>query len=244
MQTSAIESSSGAANDNALLAIANIQKTYFRSIYFDNGLSYEGDISNGSLSNISNILYGGDLWVNTAVRPLSKDSGFFNFRILPIGVEAGYNVSANASTPLSGAPSTATPSGSIPAANYSLVRLKSGATFTLSTESPYSTAKSARVDLELSAVDRYLFEKELLYDSKASSYSSTGTGNKYWAQVALMVLGKPIGGGALSGRPGLRLAFQRGSLPPVYAFTKVFTISLIFETNDNSSQEINLVNQK
>jgi hypothetical protein len=122
--------------------------------------------------------------------------------------------------------------------------LKSGATFSLSTQSPYSTANSARLDLELSAVDRYLFKDELQHDGNTNAFTSTGTGNKYWAQIALTVLGGPMGGGTLSGRPGLRLAFQHGSLPPVYAFVKVFTISLIFETNDNSSQELKLVNQK
>jgi hypothetical protein len=241
---SGIESSSGNVNDSAVLAIANIQKTYFRSVYFDNGLSYEGDISNGNLGNISNVLYNGEVWVNTAVRSLAKQSGFFNFRIMPVGIEAGYNVSANSSAPLTGSSSSTTSNGSGPNGNYSLARLKSGATFTLSSLSPYSTENSARLDLEVSAVNRYLFEKELLYDSKTNSYSSTGTGNKYWAQVALKVLGGSIGSGSVGGRPGLRLAFQRGFLPPVYAFTKVFTISLIYETNDNSSQEINLVNQK
>ncbi len=125
------------------------------------------------------------------------------------------------------------------------MRLKSGATFILSSQSPYRTDNSgARLDLEISAVNRYLFEKELIYDDKTKSYSSTGTGNKYWAQIALKILGGSIGSGPLSGRPGLKLGFERGFLPPVYAFTKVFTISLIYETNDNNSQEIKLVDQK
>jgi hypothetical protein len=239
----AIRSGSSDANAAAVSAMANIQKKYFRSIYFDNGLSYEGDISGGSLGNISNVLYDGESWVNTAVRSLTRQSGFFNFRILPVGIEAGYNVSASASTPLSGS-STTTVSSSAPSANYSLARLKSGMTFTLSSQSPYSMDNSARLDLEMSAVNRYLFVKELFYDSKTNTYSSTGTGNKYWAQIAFKLLAGPVGSGKVSGRPGLRLAFQRGSLPPVYAFTKVFTISLIFETNDNSSEEIKLLDQK
>ncbi len=236
---SAIESTSGSVNAPALTTMANLQKSFFRSIYFDNGLSYEGDISHGSIGNIGNVLYNADIWVNTAARPLSKQSGFFNFRLLPVGVEAGYNVSSNAST----APPP--PSGTTPTGNYSLVRLKSGATFILSSQSPYRTDNSgARLDLEISAVNRYLFEKELIYDDKTKSYSSTGTGNKYWAQIALKILGGSIGSGPLSGRPGLKLGFERGFLPPVYAFTKVFTISLIYETNDNNSQEIKLVDQK
>jgi len=241
---SAIESGSIDANGPAISALASVQKKYFRSIYFDNGLSYEGDISNGSLGNISNVLYNGEVWVNTAARPITAQTGFFNFRILPVGIEAGYNVTANASTPLSGSSSTTTASASTTNGNYSLARFKSGATFLLSSQSPYSTDSSARLDLEVSAVNRYLFERELSYNSVTKSYSSTGTGNKYWAEVALKVLAGPVGSGSLGGRPGLRLAFQRGSLPPVYAFTKVFTISLIYETNDNSSQEIKLVDQK
>lgn len=241
---SAIESSSGELNADAVSKIGGIQAKYFRSIYFDNGLSYEGDISNGNLGNISNVLYNGETWVNTAVRSLTKQTGFYNFRILPVGIEAGYNVSANSSASLSGAPSTITTSSSAPSPSYSIARLKSGATFTLSSESPFATTPSPRLDLEVSAVNRYLFEKELIYDGKAKSYSSTGVGNKYWVQLALKFLGGSIGSGSFSGRPGLRLAFERGSLPPVYSFTKVFTVSLIYETNDNSSQEIALVNQK
>ena len=139
---------------------------------------------------------------------------------------------------MSSSSSGATASGLAPNGNYSLARLKSGATFILSSQSPYVTDNSARLDLEISAVDRYLFQKELSYDSTTNSYSSTGTGNKYWVQVALKLHGGSVGSGSVNGRPGLKLAFQRGALPPVYAFTKVFTISLIFETNDNTSQEI------
>ena len=244
MVISAIQSGSIDANNPAVSALASIQKQYFRSIYFDNGLSYEGDISGGSLGNISNVLYDGEVWLNTAARSITAQTGFFNFRILPVGIEAGYNVSSNASTPLSGSSATTTASNSTPNGNYSLVRLKSGATFALSSQSPFSTDNSARLDFEVSAVNRYLFERELSYNSGTKSYSSTGSGNKYWAEVAIKVLAGPVGSGSFSGRPGLRLAFQRGSLPPVYAFTKVFTISLIYETNDNSSEEIKLVDQK
>lgn len=241
---SAIASTSGQLDAGAVSKIGAIQAKYFRSIYFDNGLSYEANIANGSLGNVSNVLYSGETWVNTAVRSLTKQTGFYNFRILPIGIEAGYNVAANSSASLSGSPTTTIASSSVPSPNYSLARLKSGATFILSSESPFTASPSPRLDLEVSAVNRYLFEKELVYNGSTRSYSSTGTGNRYWVDVALKFLAGSIGSGALSGRPGLRLAFERGSLPPVYAFTKMFTISLIFETNDNTTQEVPLVNQK
>lgn len=241
---SAIVSSSGELNAGAVSKIGAIQAKYFRSIYFDNGLSYEANIANGSLGNVSNVLYSGDTWVNTAVRSLTKRTGFYNFRILPIGIEAGYNVAANSSASLSGSPTATTTSSSAPSPNYSLARLKSGATFILSSESPFTTSPSPRLDLEVSAVNRYLFEKELIYNGSTKSYSSTGTGNRYWVDVALKFLAGSIGSGSLSGRPGLRLAFERGSLPPVYALTRMFTISLIFETDDNTTQEVSLVNQK
>jgi hypothetical protein len=237
---SGIESNPG--DDATVLMIDKIQRHYFRSIYFDNGISYEGDLSNGSVGNVSNVVYDGELWVNTAVRSLTRTSGFVNLRIIPLGVEAGYNVSANAASSPS---STSTLSNSsTPPNDYSLARVKSGGTFTLSSQSPYLSANSPRLDLEVTAIDRYLFEKELLYNAKTSSYSSTGTGSRYWAQVAVKVLAGSVGTGSVSGRPGLKLAFERGSLPPVYAFTKVFTVSLIYETNDNASEEINIVNKK
>lgn len=240
----AIESSSDEVNDVAVSRIGTIQKKYFRSIYFDNGLHYEADVSNGSLGNISNVLYSGETWVNTAARSLTQQTGFYSLRILPVGFEAGYNVAANSSISLSGSSPSSATSGPVPSPNYSLARLKSGATFILSSQSPYATSSAPRLDLEVSAVNRYLFEKELVYNGNTKSYSSTGTGNKYWVQVALKFLAGNVGSGSLSGRPGLKLAFERGSLPPVYAFTKVFTVSLVFETNDNSTQEINLVNQR
>jgi hypothetical protein len=92
-----------------------------------------------------------------------------------------------------------------------LRRLDSGAS-----ESPYSTEKPGRLVLEISAVNRYLFEKELTCGNKASSHSSTGTGSRYWAQVALERIDRI--GWHRRARPGLQLASERGYFSTVLAF--------------------------
>jgi len=54
-------------------------------------------------------------------------------------------------------------------------------------------------------------------------------GNKPWIQVDFKVF---IGSRLAGIRPGLKVAYQRGSLPPVFADTKVFSYRLIFESSD------------
>jgi hypothetical protein len=48
-----------------------------------------------------------------------------------------------------------------------------------------------------------------------------------WTQVDFKVL---VGSGMNGLRPGLKATYQRGYLPPVFAFTKVFSYGLVFES--------------
>jgi hypothetical protein len=214
----------------AVDALTNIQKRYFRSIYLDNAFSYEGDVSGSSIGNISNVLYDGKLYVNSAALPIVGKSGFINFQVLPVGVEAGYNVSASTTT-----------GSSVSSNNYSIARLVNGAIFSLLYQPQEKPDSSPNVSLDLGIVNRYLFTKELYYNQTTKQTTFTNSGDRYYAEANLKVLLGAIG----PGRPGVQVGFQRGWLPPAYAFTKMFTVSLIYQTSDdNTSKDIKLVNKQ
>jgi hypothetical protein len=87
-------------------------------------------------------------------------------------------------------------------------------------------------------VDRYLLRRESVLDEKTKKALLVEKGNKYWLQSDLKFMFGPT---TPMGMMGIRLNFQRGSLPPIYAFTKAFNLGLVFESADkDSSREVRL----
>jgi hypothetical protein len=203
--------------------INDLQQNFFRGLVFDNGLNFEGDVDGMSIGNVSNLLYSSQLQVTAVARAIGKQKGFWTFRWLPVGVEAGYNLK-NEDDPNN--------------EKHSLARLKTGGVLTLFYEANNPADFLNRVEFETQAVNRYLFKRETLFDAATQKNLLVEKGNKYWLQADLkFMLGAKIG----PGRIGFRASFQRGSLPPVYAFTKVFNFSVIFESlDDDTSREIKI----
>lgn len=203
--------------------INDLQKDFFRGLVFDNGLKFEGDIKGVSIGNVSNLVYDGQLQVTTVARAIGKQQGFWNFRWIPVGLEAGYNLT-NEDDPNH--------------EKHSLARLKTGGVLTLFYQATNDHDFLNRVEFETQVVNRYLFTRETLFDAETKTNLSVDKGNKYWLQADLkFMFGAKIG----PTRVGFRASFQRGSLPPVYAFTKVFNFSVLFMTPDeDTSKEIRI----
>ncbi len=195
-------------------ALNEIPHHFFPSLFFDNGVSFEGDVRSVSIGNVSNFVFNSQLKFASATAQLSR-AGFFFIRIIPAGVEAGYNLQ-NADAPaLDG---------------NSIARFKSGGTLTLRYDSQDNAALN-RIDLELNAVDRHLFRRELTLDPTTNLVTKLDTGDKYYAEGNLKFYFFKVG----KGRPGFRVTFKRGYLPPAFAFTKAFDAGFFFESADDKT---------
>jgi hypothetical protein len=212
---SAVLSSSPESIDAALQSIGTLRKRFFRALLLDDKMSFEGDVQGAAIGNVGNVVNDFSPQITTINRPIAE-AGYWNFRILPIGAELGYNVNDAADPQMK---------------NKSITRLKSGAEINVFYDNPGAIPN--KVELTTSVVNRYLFNSEAAWDATQGKAVLTTKGDKYWVQTDFKVFFVK----ALSGNAGLKLTFQRGFLPPVYAFDKAFNFGLVFETNDNDTTD-------
>jgi hypothetical protein len=200
--------------------IRSLQRRFFRAIYFDNGLQFEGDIKGASVGNVSNLVYDGQVQFTTINRQLGNSSSFLNLRLLPIGTDLGHNINNNDN------PQVNSPS---------VIRLNNGIAFNLFYDAP--AVLPVKIELSVDAVNRHLFHSESAFDTATQKASLVTSGNKYWIQADAKLFFVHTD----HGHAGLRITFQRGFLPPVYSLTKAFNIGLVFETaDDDSSKQLKL----
>jgi hypothetical protein len=201
----------------AIEAINNLQKDFFRAFIIDNALRFEGDVSDRGISNVSNLLWDSQLQIATVSRAFAGQTGFWNFRFVPIGCEVGGNLTNN-DDPTQ--------------AKRSLARVKSGGELNLIFKAASPNEPISRISLSAKALERYLFKDEATLDEMTKKVVMTDKGSKYWLQADLKVsTGIRVG----VGRVGFKATFQRGFLPPVYNFVKTFKFGVIFETNDDDN---------
>ena len=214
---------SGLTSNNAVLIINDLQKDFFRSFYFDNGLKFEGDIRGFSVGNVSNLLYEGQLQLTTVSKGIGKQVGFWNFRWMPVGVEAGYNLKNDDDKSNE---------------KHSLARVKTGAVLSLFYKASDPNSFLNRVEFDTEAVNRFLLRRESVFDDQTKKANLISKGSKYWLQSDLKFM---FGPKTPMGMVGIKVGFRRGSLPPVYAFNKAFNIGLVFESSTkDTSKEIKL----
>jgi len=221
--TKGFKLASGITSNNALLIINDLQKDFFRSFYFDNGFKFEGDVNGFSIGKISNLVYEGQLQLTTVSKGIGTQEGFWNFRWLPIGVEAGYNLKNDDDKSNE---------------KHSLARLKTGAVLSLFYKSSDPTSFLNRIEFDTEAVNRFLLRSESVFDDQTQKANLIGKGSKYWLQSDLKFM---FGPKTTMGMVGIKVGFRRGSLPPVYAFNRAFNIGIVFESSTkDSSNEIKL----
>jgi hypothetical protein len=201
----------------ALEAINRLQKNFIRAYIWDNALRFEGDVSDRGISNVSNLLWDSQLQVATVSRAFAGQTGFWNFRWVPIGFEVGGNLTNN-DDPTQ--------------AKRSLARMKSGGELNLIFKAASPNDPISRISLSAKALERYLFKNEATLDEMTKKVVMTDKGSKYWLQADLKVsTGIRVG----VGRVGFKLTFERGFLPPIYSFVKTFKFGVVFESNDDDN---------
>ncbi len=203
--------------------ISDLQQDFFRGFLWDNGFQFEGDVKGFSIGNVSNLLYNTQLHVTTVSRAIGNRAGFWNFRLIPAGLEVGYNINNGDNKSKE---------------RQSLARLKAGAALNLFYQAENPNDLLNRVELSIQGVDRYLLRRESAFDDNTKKAILVEKGNRYWLQSDLKFM---FGPRTPIGSVGIKIGFRRGSLPPVYAFNKAFNIGLLFETgNKDTSKEIKL----
>jgi hypothetical protein len=201
---------------SVLQDIADLQKNFVRAILFDSALRFEGDVSSRGISNVSNLLYDGQLQVATVSRAFAGRTGFWNFRLVG-GAEVGSNLNNNDNPSEEGG---------------ALARVKGGGELYLIFKAPNPNEPLSRVEFSAKALERYLFKNENVLDPLTNMAVLIDKGGKYWLQADLKVIS---GFRTARGRVGFRISFTRGYLPPVYNFVKSFNFGVVFETNDDDN---------
>jgi hypothetical protein len=171
----------------------------------------ESDISEKGIGKVSDLIADIRPQFATAAIAAFGEKGYFTLRFLPAGLELGRNISKGEETREFG----------------SLTRLKGGGEAKFYYESGEEKAAIQHVELNVATMYRRLFQDELAYDSKTKTNVTTTRRDMMWTQVDFKVL---VGSGMNGLRPGLKATYQRGYLPPVFAFTKVFSYGLVFES--------------
>ncbi len=89
-----------------------------------------------------------------------------------------------------------------------------------------------RIGLTAGVVERYLWFNEIQFNQATNMTDTVTHGNHPWAQADL----KLIFGHNSSANYGLKLNYQRGSLPPVFADVKSFQFGFLYETKDRTEK--------
>lgn len=217
-------------NGNTALAQSLIdayQKRLLSSIHLDLGGKLEAEALG---FDVANFVGDGSVKILSRTKTLfGSKSGFYKFRLIPAGLELGYNLGKGDEA----AAAAVDPKLAAQLAEVDwITRYKAGANFTLFYRNVESKLPFKRIEVDLKGVYRYLFNREVKFDETTKKNILTDKGHKPWFQADL----KFFLADSDRGKVGFKLTFNRGSLPPVFAQTKSFQFGLIFETSDDEPE--------
>jgi hypothetical protein len=209
------------------------QKKLIAGAVVDVAGKLEGDPTNFG---VTNWVMDGNLSVRSATKGFAHKKGYWRGFIIPAAFEGGHNLGAGSTTAATTAPtSTASPATStasttpITTQPGPIARLKTGLGMTFFYEDWKSNLPVKRVDLDVNGVGRDLFCKEAMYDPTTKLDDLRGQGIRGYGQVDL----KLYLGESDSARYGVKLSYDRGSLPPVFARVSSFQFGFLYETKDD-----------
>ncbi len=158
----------------------------------------------GSAGNfeVTNLVGGSAFTVRSKTAGFLNRRGFFRGFLTPFAFEGGQS-HANQEVAAAGqSAATIKPDW--------IARYKTGAGFRLHFADPSGNSLIQRVELSADGVLRNLFLDEAMWDAQAKAITKTGQGVRAYGQVDLKVyLGE-----SERGRYGVKLSYNRGSLPP------------------------------
>ena len=202
-------------------ALAAHQKGMLASVWLDLAGKMEGQATS---FNVTNGVFEASLKVQSQVKKLAgSKSGFVHFQLIPGGFEGGKTLrQPDATTPMT----PASPTGKALQQLDGIARFKTGASLVSAWKNPKEIGPVRRFDVQVAVVDRYLFLKEIHYDTAAKTNSTIKNGNKpyFQADAKVFVVENE------TGRYGFKISYHRGSLPPVYAPVKSFHFGFLFES--------------
>lgn len=212
------------AADEYNTSVTAFQKATLAAVFLDFAGKLEGQATN---FNITNGVFEGAFKVQSRVKNLlGTKQGFVHFQILLAGFEGGKTLRQPDAKAVATSATTATDKALQQLDG--IARFKTGATLNSFWDNPKAVGPLKRFEVELGVVERFLFLKEIHYDTATKTNSTIQNGNKpyYHADVKLFV------GESSSGRYGVKIGYNRGSLPPVYAPVKSFQFGFLFESTN------------
>jgi hypothetical protein len=207
-------------NENA--SAMEVRRRRLLGVLLDGGGRFEGDATNFG---VTNAVF--QVPIQLASRTMGfgplGSNGFWKFRLVPAGVEAGHNLGSD----------------NPDLKQYNILRYVSGATLGLvynpNQNSQGGTASSGSsfpaVELTGVVAARYLFNSETAWDASTKTSSLISSGMRPWYQADLKVFLFSSG----QGRAGFKVTFEDGSQPPVFAKTQAFRFGLLYETSDDKT---------
>ena len=211
---------------NGQRLIDEYQKRIFSSIHLDIGGKLEAEALGFDVANF--VGEGTFKLLSRTKRLFGSKSGFYKFRLIPGGLELGYNLGKGDEA----AAAAIDPKLAAQLAEVDwITRYKAGANFTMFYRNPESKLPFKRIEVDLQGVYRYLFNREINFDETLKKNILTDKGHKPYFQGDL----KFFLADNERGKVGFKLTFNRGSLPPVFAQTKSFQFGLIFETSEDET---------
>lgn len=194
--------------------INNLSKGFLLNFIIDAAGRLEGEAMN---LNVTNAIFDMPLQLASRTRRIGGDA-FWNFRIVPAGVELGRNLHSENEV----------------MEKYYIGRFKFGGELNFYYEArDQENAFPRRIELTLQAVDRYLWRDETAFDQETMKAIGISKGHKSWFQGDLNI----FLGATKQGRFGFKVSRIRGKLPPTFADTKAYTFGLVFQSADDNSNQ-------
>jgi hypothetical protein len=211
-------------------ALHNQQQRIFAGAVFELQAKLEGDPAD---FRVTNVVGQTDLNFQSRTRKIGNSKGYWRGFILPIGFEGGQNLSAGDITQPSATSATTSSAGATTINSVDhIARYLAGVNFTTFYEDWDSQLPFKRIELEINGLGRYLFLKEVMYNSSSKLFNTVGDGVRGYGSVDLKLY---LGQNSAS-RYGINLTYAVGSLPPTFARVSTFQLGLLFETKDDTKK--------
>lgn len=175
---------------------------------------------------VTNAVADSSILLQTMTRRLPGRRGFWRAFVMPAGVEAGQTLGSPAAEDAPGEAGEAAPRVN------RIARLKAGAGFTLYFDNPAARFGLLRAELDATGVVRHLFLEESRFHEAAGAATGAADGLHGYTQLdlKLFVAETP------RGRFGVKVSFNHGRLPPVYARVNSFNFGFVIESGDGNGE--------
>jgi hypothetical protein len=210
-------------------AIENLQKQVIAGAILAMAAKLEGEATQ---FNVANFVGETSYDIRTETKSLFSKKGFWRGFLIPGAFEGGKTLNTTATSGTSSTSTSPASMAAMPAADW-LARYKAGGGFTAFYEDWGNNLPIKRFDVDLNIVMRDRLLKESVFNSSTNTVSSTGKGIRAYGEAAVKV----YIGQTSSGRYGVRLSYNRGSLPPVYAKVKSFQLGFLFESSEDRTKK-------